>query len=94
MKLSISNFIFFTFFSYQVNGFCSSDVQECVDSAMEFWKDQPIVELGDDRYIRSQSWQYYKHRSIDGIPIKENNSIKSLVSRVESRAWMRCKKKN
>ena len=56
MKLSIFNFNFFIFFSYQVNGFCNSDVQECVDSAMEFWKDQPIVELGDDRYIRSQSW--------------------------------------
>ena len=42
---------------------------------MGFWKDQPIVEFGDDNLISPQSWQHFTHRSIDGIPIKKNNSI-------------------
>ena len=87
------SFILF-FFSYQANGFCSSGVQKCVDIRMGFWKDYPIVEFGDDRHITTKSWRYYKHRSIDGIPIKENYRFKGSNKAAESSSLLPCKRKN
>ena len=47
-----------------------SSKKNCYDSAIKFSNDQQIVEFGDKGNTAKLSWRYYKHRTIDGIPIK------------------------
>ena len=72
---------------------CMSSKKNCYDSAIKFSNDQQIVEFGDKGNTAKLSCRYYKHRTIDGIPIKNVTGVWRSKNRAESKAWLGCKSK-
>ena len=70
-----------------------SSKKNCYDSAIRFSNDPQIVEFGDKGNTATLSWRYYKHRSIDGIPIKNVRDVLRSKNRAESKSWLSCKSK-